>query len=198
LDNNVLLMIDNFIIPNPYFIDRFLPLDILKRRKGSKRAFWSMGSLNSLAGSINTGLLPDFETKYDFKAEYQEIILQDSTIHLLATKYGIKTGQVKMLDRSYLKDKIIEYFKNNVKLDKMWRDMFGKDMYIVLTGFYSNSVERTKQTNLFFRSKTSHTTVTTKSDDWIMFGFTCLKMSIKRDGTIGNIEMMEPLAKLKW
>lgn len=183
-------MTDHLIV-NPYFINRFLPLELLRRKKPNKGSFFGLGSLNSIVKEINTGLLPDFETDYDFTKEYQDVNLDQGTVEFLEKKHGIKIGKVRIIDKSHLKDKIIDYFKNYVKLDDMWKDILGKNIWIVLTSFYTEAAEKVQEEKSFFSTSTSHTRVSTEGDDWICFGFTCLKMKVKRDGTIGKIEMVK-------
>ena len=180
-------MTQNLLI-NPYFMHNFKPLDVLSKQKGS---FYCQGSLDCLVKYINDGILPDFETKSDLKAESKDIVMSAEDITMLENKYGMKLGNVRISDKSDLKDKLTAYFQEHVILKDTWKQILGKNIWIVLSGYYTDSVDKTTKEVKFFTTKTSHSTVSTKGDDWIMFGFTCLKMKVKRDGTIGKAKIVK-------
>lgn len=177
----------NFI-PNidSNFTHHFEPLTILTKKK---RLFFCQGSLDAIVGKINDGILPDFDLISDCNmADKDQVTFQQKNDLEKLQKYGIQVANVKIVDYSHLKEKLISYFMEHVKLDDVWRQNFGKKIYIVLSGFYTNSVVYDKPSTLF--QKGFHLTVSTEADDWIMFGFTCLEIKIKRDGTISKIKML--------
>ena len=182
-------MTQNLLV-NPYFTHHFKPLDILKREKPSKGSFHCQGSLESLVKSINDGILPDFPTKSELETESKDIAMSDEDIAMLQKQYGMTLGNVRVSDKSDLKDKLVEYFQTHVKLDDSWKQIIGKNIWIVLSGYYTNSVDKTTEEIHFFTKKTTNSSVSTKGDNWILFAFTCLKMKVNRDGTIGKVEIV--------
>lgn len=179
-------MLPKDFIPNTVFNHSFEPLNILtKARRSNKKMYLLQGSLSSIIDKINDGILPDFDTNYE-KVKVDTTIPQTDIEKVFEKvhKHQFQVGNVRIIDKSDLKDKITSYFTEHVKLDSVWKQILGDKIYIVLSAFYTDKVEFVERNLL----KEAHHTQS--SDDTnILLGFTGLEIQIKRDGSIGKIKM---------
>ncbi len=159
---------------------QFDPLDVLcKNRSGE---FQKQGSLKALLPHLTTEVVE--EKKFDVSGiELVPFELDTEDKTWLYKKHRITLEHTLLRDASHLKDDVVAFIRQHVVVSKEWQEMMGKYIWIVLKVVYAKKFE--KVTVGFFQSNR----LTLGGDSHpIMVAFTCIRLTVNKDGKIRKIK----------
>lgn len=163
--------------------NQFQPLTVLYREHSWRGPFHQQGSLDAILGEL---------TKVELNLPKVELIpfeLDDSDKQWLAEKHGLTLENTFIADCSHLKDQIVEFMRANVVVEKTWREVLGKHIWIVTKSVYARKLEHVESSRFLWTTTTSRFTLESKNEAHpLMVAFKGIRLRINRDGTIGKIK----------